>query len=122
VFRSDLILAHSSCTGQVNVPDMFTRWIFSLLATGIAPRSFYQSDAAGQRPGAHYDGLPVDFIAEAVTSLGTQVTDEFRSFDVMNPYDDGARWMCSWTGSRRPARRSTESMTTPNGSRGSRRR
>ncbi len=89
VFRSDLILAHSVYTGQVNVPDMFTRLIFSLLATGIAPRSFYQTDAAGQRPRAHYDGLPVDFIAEAVTTLGAQVTDEFRSFDVMNPYDDG---------------------------------
>ena len=89
MFRSDLILAHSRYTGQVNVPDMFTRLIFSLLATGIAPRSFYETDAAGQRPRAHYDGLPVDFIAEAVTTLGAQITDGFRSFDVMNPYDDG---------------------------------
>jgi fatty acid CoA ligase FadD9 len=89
VFRSDLILAHSTYSGQLNVPDMFTRLLFSLLATGIAPRSFYQTDAAGHRPRAHYDGLPVDFIAEAVTTLGKEVTDGFRSFDVMNPYDDG---------------------------------
>ena len=70
VFRSDLILAHSTYSGQVNVPDMFTRLLFSLLATGIAPASFYQTDDAGHRPRAHYDGLPVDFIAEAITTLG----------------------------------------------------
>ncbi len=89
VFRSDLILAHSSYEGQLNVPDMFTRLVFSLLATGIAPRSFYETDCAVHRPRAHYDGLPVDFIAEAVTTLGKQGTDGFRSYDVMNPYDDG---------------------------------
>jgi fatty acid CoA ligase FadD9 len=88
VFRSDLILAHSAYSGQVNIADMFTRLLFSLLTTGIAPASFYQTDNAGHRPRAHYDGLPVDFIAEAVTTLGKQVIDGFRSFDVMNPYDD----------------------------------
>jgi fatty acid CoA ligase FadD9 len=89
VFRSDMILAHSRYAGQLNVPDMFTRLLFSLLATGIAPRSFYETDCAGHRPRAHYDGLPVDFVAEAVTTLGRQVAEGFRSFDVMNPYDDG---------------------------------
>jgi Male sterility protein/Phosphopantetheine attachment site len=38
VFRSDMILAHSRYSGQLNVPDMFTRLLFSLLATGIAHR------------------------------------------------------------------------------------
>jgi fatty acid CoA ligase FadD9 len=89
VFRSDMILAHSRYVGQVNVVDNFTRLIFSLLATGIAPGSFYQTDAAGNRVRAHYAGLPADFVAEAITTLGTQVTDGFRSFDVENPHDDG---------------------------------
>jgi fatty acid CoA ligase FadD9 len=89
VFRSDMILAHTTYAGQLNVPDAFTRLIFSLLATGIAPRSFYETDASGERPRAHYDGLPVDFIAEAITTLGAQNADGFHSFDVMNPYDDG---------------------------------
>ncbi|HME48346.1 carboxylic acid reductase [Mycobacterium sp.] len=89
VFRSDMILAHSTYAGQLNVPDAFTRLIFSLLTTGIAPRSFYETDASGYRPRAHYDGLPVDFVAEAITTLGAQNTDGFHSFDVMNPYDDG---------------------------------
>ena len=89
VFRSDMILAHSRYLGQVNVVDNFTRLLLSLLATGIAPGSFYQTDAAGNRPRAHYAGIPADFVAEAVTTLGKQVTDGFRSFDVENPHDDG---------------------------------
>jgi fatty acid CoA ligase FadD9 len=89
VFRSDMILAHSRYVGQVNVTDMFTRLIFSLLATGIAPWSFYQTETDGKRARAHYAGLPADFVAEAVTTLGEQVTEGFRSFDVTNPHDDG---------------------------------
>ena len=93
VFRSDMILAHRTLVGQLNVPDAFTRLVFSLLKSGVAPRSFYQTDAAGNRPRAHYDGLPVDFVAEAITTLGEQcattASSGFRSFDVMNPHDDG---------------------------------
>ncbi|MDT5147614.1 MAG: fatty acid CoA ligase FadD9, partial [Mycobacterium sp.] len=95
VFRSDMILAHSRYAGQLNVPDAFSRLVLSLLATGIAPSSFYEAGADGTRAVAHYDGLPADFVAESVTTLGEQVATEadgsavFRSFDVMNPHDDG---------------------------------
>jgi fatty acid CoA ligase FadD9 len=89
VFRSDMILAHTRYIGQLNVPDAFTRLIFSLLATGIAPRSFYETDPGENRLRAHFDGLPADFVADSITTLGEQVTEGFHSFDVMNPYDDG---------------------------------
>lgn len=89
VFRCDMILADTSYTGQLNLPDMFTRLIFSLVATGVAPESFYQLDAAGRRQRAHYDGLPVEFVAEAISTLGAQVTAGFETYHVMNPYDDG---------------------------------
>ncbi|MCM6773586.1 thioester reductase domain-containing protein [Nocardia sp. CDC159] len=85
VFRSDMILAHSRFAGQVNVADMFTRLVLSLLATGVAPRSFYSGDGAR----AHYDGLPADFTAVAVTELGARVTTGFQTYDVLNPHDDG---------------------------------
>ena len=85
VFRSDMILAHTRYVGQLNVPDAFTRLILSLLTTGIAPRSFYETDADGLPQRAHYDGLPVDFVAESIITLGAKPTDGFRSFDVMNP-------------------------------------
>lgn len=89
VFRSDEILAHSTLVGQLNVPDAFTRLIFSVLKTGIAPASFYQTDADGHRQRAHYPGLPADFVAESITVLGRAARTGFTSFDVMNPHDDG---------------------------------
>lgn len=89
VFRSDMILAHSTFAGQFNLTDMFSRLLLSLLATGIAPKSFYRTDSAGNRRRAHYDGLPADFTAEAITTLGARATEGFRTFDVFNPHDDG---------------------------------
>ncbi|QIS03993.1 AMP-binding protein [Nocardia brasiliensis] len=89
VFRSDMILAHSTYVGQLNVPDVFTRLILSLVLTGIAPYSFYVTDSAGRRQRAHYDGLPADFVAEAITTLGARTDAGFHTYDVWNPYDDG---------------------------------
>lgn len=89
VFRCDMILADTTWAGQLNVPDMFTRTILSLAATGIAPGSFYELDGEGNRQRAHYDGLPVEFIAEAVAVLGARSGDGFATYHVMNPYDDG---------------------------------
>lgn len=89
VFRSDMIMAHPRYTGQLNPADMLSRLILSLITTGLAPRSFYASGATDVQPRPHYGGLPVDFIARAVTTIGGGVTDGFRSFNVRNPHDDG---------------------------------
>lgn len=89
VFRCDMILADTTYGGQLNLPDMFTRMMLSLVATGIAPESFYELDADGHRQRSHYDGLPVEFIAEAISTLGAHVTEGFETYHVMNPYDDG---------------------------------
>jgi fatty acid CoA ligase FadD9 len=89
VFRCDMILADTTYAGQLNLPDMFTRQMLSLVSTGIAPGSFYELDADGNRQRAHYDGLPVEFIAAAISSLGAQVLERFQTYHVMNPYDDG---------------------------------
>ena len=89
VFRCDMILADTTYAGQLNLPDMFTRMMLSLVATGVAPQSFYELDAEGHRQRAHYDGLPVEFIAEAISTLGSRVTEGFDTYHVMNPHDDG---------------------------------
>lgn len=89
VFRCDLIMADTSYAGQVNVPDMVTRMLLSLVATGVAPASFYELDVDGNRQRAHYDGLPVEFVAEAIFTLGAQAVDGFATYHVMNPHDDG---------------------------------
>ena len=89
VFRCDMIMVDTKYVGQLNVPDIFTRLMLSLVATGIAPGSFYETDKDGNRQRAHYDGLPVDFIAEAISTLGGQGVDGFETYHVVNPYDDG---------------------------------
>ena len=89
VFRCDMIMADTTYAGQLNVPDMFTRMMLSLVATGVAPFSFYELDADGNRQRAHFDGLPVEFIADAISTLGAIVVQGFETYHVMNPHDDG---------------------------------
>ncbi|WP_420029266.1 amino acid adenylation domain-containing protein [Mycobacterium intracellulare] len=93
VFRCDMILADTTYAGQLNLSDMFTRLLFSVVASGVAPRSFYQLDARGNRQRAHFDALPVEFVAESITTLGAQVGRDsaagFETYHVMNPHDDG---------------------------------
>ena len=93
VFRCGMILADTTYAGQLNVSDMFTRLMLSLVATGIAPGSFYQLDADGNRRHSHFDGLPVEFVAEAISTLGAQVGSSslasFHTYHVMNSHDDG---------------------------------
>jgi len=88
VFRCDMIMADTTYAGQLNVPDMFTRMMLSVVATGVAPASFYELDGGGSRQRAHFDGLPVEFIADAVDTISADVTG-FETFHVMNPHDDG---------------------------------
>ncbi|WP_082281998.1 non-ribosomal peptide synthetase, partial [Mycobacterium colombiense] len=89
VFRCDMILADTTYAGQLNASDWFTQMVLSVVATGIAPGSFYRLDADGKRQRAHFDGLPVEFIAEAIATLGAQGVDGFQTYHVMNPHDDG---------------------------------
>jgi fatty acid CoA ligase FadD9 len=84
VLRPGMILADSRFAGQLNVPDIFTRLLFSLVITGIAPRSFYRGGDG--RP--HYEGLPVDFLAQTIAALGPNGRG-FATYNTTNPHDDG---------------------------------
>jgi fatty acid CoA ligase FadD9 len=90
VYRPDMIMAHARFKGQINVPDMFTRLLFSLVVTGIAPETFYERQPDGGRSRAHYDGMPVDFLAAAMQQLGAQPYEGFRTFNTISAHhDDG---------------------------------
>ncbi|WP_144766083.1 carboxylic acid reductase [Curtobacterium sp. 9128] len=89
VFRSDMVLAHPRWRGQVNLPDVFTRLVWSVLTTGLAPVSFVRRGPDGERLPSHYDGLPADFTAAAIDAIGASVTEGHRTYNVVNPHDDG---------------------------------
>jgi len=89
VLRGDMMLPHSRFHGQINVPDVFIRLLFSLVTTELAPWSFYEPRADGQRVRGHYDGLPVDFVAGAVAGLGELPHDGVRTYNMINYLDDG---------------------------------
>lgn len=89
VFRPGMILAHSRLPGCLNLPDRFTRLLLSILATGMAPRSFYRLDQDGNRCRAHYSGLPVDFTAEAIASLSARGAHGYVTYNTVNANDDG---------------------------------
>jgi len=81
VFRPGLIMPHRRYLGQANAADLLTRLLAGVVATGLAPGSFY---AGGRSPQAHYDGLPVDFIAAAMVSLSSASQDGHATFQVSN--------------------------------------
>lgn len=82
VFRCNMLLPHSVFAGQINAPDVISRLMASILSTGLAPVSFYVDDASS----AHFDGLPVDFVAEATTHI--PATTGFHTYNVVNPHQD----------------------------------
>ncbi|HEX4376170.1 MAG TPA: carboxylic acid reductase [Steroidobacteraceae bacterium] len=82
VFRPGMILAHTRYAGQLNVPDMFTRLLFSLIATGVAPATFYAQDARNGRPKARYDGIPVDVLADSITAIGARQAPGFHTYNL----------------------------------------
>jgi thioester reductase-like protein len=49
-----------------------------------------ETDLGGdQSRGAHYEGLPVDFLAEATAAIGAQHGGSFDTYNTTNPHDDG---------------------------------
>jgi fatty acid CoA ligase FadD9 len=90
VYRSSMILAHRHEPGQLNIPDMFTRLMLSLAATGLAPQTFYATEGPEENSRAHYDGLPVDFTSATIIKTSLEaMPDSYRSFNLVNHHDDG---------------------------------
>lgn len=69
MFRCSLILAHRKWLGQINTTDMVTRFFWGLIDTNLVPASFMAHPDSKYN---HFDGSPVDFVAEVggwVTAL-----------------------------------------------------
>lgn len=87
VFRPSMILPDRRYRGQANLPDMLSRLLVSVVSTGLAPRCFYAGDSGAR---AHYDGLPVDFIAAAMVLMSSAGRESCATYQVSNAHwDDG---------------------------------
>ncbi|HEY4059817.1 MAG TPA: thioester reductase domain-containing protein [Kofleriaceae bacterium] len=81
ISRCSMMLPHSQLA-EVNEGDGFARIIYGLAKTQIAPTSFYAPDYTGPR---HYDGLPVDTVAEFIVALATNPARGVAVYHVSNP-------------------------------------
>ena len=88
ILRGNMMLADSRYGGQINTGDMFTRLLHGIVATGLAPLSFYELAEDGTRRSEHYDGLPVDAVAASVVAAGQSSEDGCRAFNIHNYHDD----------------------------------
>ena len=89
-FRCDMILAHQSYKGRINMSDMFTRLLYSIITTGLAPASFYIPNADGSKGSGHYDGLPVDVIAKTIIGISGCDYNGYNTFNTENyHHNDG---------------------------------
>ena len=89
-FRCDMILAHQRYKGRINRSDMFTRLLYSIITTQLAPQSFYLPNADGSKGKGHYDGLPVDVLAKAMIGISDYDYSGYHNFDMENyHHEDG---------------------------------
>jgi fatty acid CoA ligase FadD9 len=91
VFRPSMILPPRSFAGQINADDFLTRLLGSVVATGLAPGSFYAQAAyarAARRP--HFDGLPVDVVASDIAAVALATREGYATYHVVEGHaDDG---------------------------------
>jgi fatty acid CoA ligase FadD9 len=81
VSRCSMILPHSEHAGVFNPTDAFTRLLYGIVQTQVAPRSFYADDYRGDR---HYDGVAVDVVARVIAEICRNTGVGFRTFHVSN--------------------------------------
>jgi len=90
-FRCDMILADQRYKGQVNNTDMFTRLLYSIILTGLAPTSFYILNKDGSKASAHYDGTPVDVLTRAIIGVSETEHKGYKMYNLQNYHHDDTR-------------------------------
>ncbi len=88
ILRGNMMLADSRYSGQINTGDLFTRLLYSIVATGLAPFSFYELSDDGTKQSQHYDGLPVDVVAASVVAVGQTFDDGCRAINIHNYHEE----------------------------------
>ncbi|MEZ5372953.1 MAG: thioester reductase domain-containing protein [Microthrixaceae bacterium] len=92
--RGPMMLPHREIPGVINTGDMFTRLLYSIVVTGIAPSTFHTRNDDGSPVVGHYQGMPVDTVAASVVAasdIDPTTAPGYRAVNVTNyHHDDGA--------------------------------
>ncbi|NKI15917.1 AMP-binding protein [Spongiibacter sp. KMU-166] len=88
ILRGNMMLPHQKYLGQINHTDMFSRLLYSVIATGLAPESFYVPAEDGGKLRAHYDGSPVDVVAASVVANANFNHRDCVAVNMTNYHDD----------------------------------
>lgn len=88
ILRCDMIMPDQIYKGQINTEDIVTRLLYSIITTGLAPTSFYQLNPNDAKSNAHYDGVPVDVLADAIVGLSLDNKNQCSTFNAQNYLED----------------------------------
>ncbi len=83
--RCGMILSHSVESGQINSSDFFSRLLCGLVYTKLAPQSFYTKESGAL---AHFDGLPVNYVAESIAGFALKPSAGFSLYHCVNDLSD----------------------------------
>ncbi len=89
VNRCGLLLPGREFSREVNRTDAFSRLFYTLLKTGLAPRSFYRKP----RP---YQALEVDFAASFLASLALQKAEGYARYHLLDSRCPSLDQMVDW--------------------------
>ncbi len=84
ILRGNMMLPDESYAGQINVADMFTRLLHSVIHTGLAPFSFYSLTEDGHRSTQHYNGSPANIVAASVVAAANRQHDICQAINMTN--------------------------------------
>ncbi|CAL8469078.1 g8619 [Coccomyxa elongata] len=76
---------HDPLSQQINPTDFFTRLLCSIVYTGMAPQTFYAEPRGNEE---HFDGLPVDFVSNIITTTALAERSGISTYHVVNPHWD----------------------------------
>ena len=88
ILRCDMIMPDQNYKGQANTEDIVTRLLYSIVTTGLAPKSFYQTNINDSKNDAHYDGIPVNVLSNAIVGLYLSNESECKVFNAQNYLKD----------------------------------
>lgn len=90
IFRCDIIMPDQHYDRLINGNDMLTRLLYSMIATKLAPKSFYGPHAGKDTSLPRFAGIPVNIVADAIIFARKTEKLDFCVYNACNYLQDAA--------------------------------